>query len=304
MSSAAALGELLQRLRALDYRFVAVTPATHARVVARPLRGQPTIRDIFGWNRPFGERDLDASLLALLEQGGALCSRAEGLRSAVRVASLGGDLFLHSGFPTERNDAVFFGPDTYRFARFIRQRIPQLGSRRQIADMGAGSGAGAVVAARVVPDARVIMVDVNPAALQLARINAEFAGVRAVAIQSDRIPERAELIVANPPYMIDTAGRAYRDGGRLFGGEVALDWARQALASLSAGGAMLLYTGAAVIDGRAPLLDALARECTDAGASLAVEEIDPDVFGEELETPAYSRMDRIAAVGVLISRGE
>ena len=30
------------------------------------------------------------------------------------------------------------------------------------------------------------------------------------------------------------------------------------------------------------------------------EEIDPDVFGEELEHPPYDRVDRIAVVGVTI----
>jgi hypothetical protein len=34
------------------------------------------------------------------------------------------------------------------------------------------------------------------------------------------------------------------------------------------------------------------------------EEIDPDVFGEELERPAYAHVDRIAAVGLtVIKRG-
>ena len=59
---------------------------------------------------------------------------------------------------------------------------------------------------------------------------------------------------------------------------------------------MLLYTGAAFTGGRAPLLDAL-RELD---ASVSVEEIDPDVFGEELEQPAYAEVERIAAIGAVI----
>ncbi|MGE0403972.1 MAG: SAM-dependent methyltransferase, partial [Kofleriaceae bacterium] len=36
-------------------------------------------------------------------------------------------------------------------------------------------------------------------------------------------------------------------------------------------------------------------------AELVYEEIDPDVFGEELDTPAYRDVDRIAAVGATIA---
>ena len=103
----AALEALLRRLKALAYRFVAVTPATHQRVLARGWSGPATLRDIFGWSRRFAESDLDPELLALLEAGGALERGADGLRSRVRAASLGGDLFLHSAFPPDESDAVF-----------------------------------------------------------------------------------------------------------------------------------------------------------------------------------------------------
>lgn len=33
------------------------------------------------------------------------------------------------------------------------------------------------------------------------------------------------------------------------------------------------------------------------------EEIDPDVFGEELDTPAYAGIDRIAAVLLVARKG-
>jgi len=57
-----ALAELLRTLKSADYRFVAVTPATHSRVLARPLTGPPGLRDIFGWNRAFAEGDVDREL--------------------------------------------------------------------------------------------------------------------------------------------------------------------------------------------------------------------------------------------------
>jgi hypothetical protein len=49
-------------------------------------------------------------------------------------------LFVHSSFPTEKSDAVFFGPDTYRFARFIDSTIDtiKLRSPREHEDSGRG----------------------------------------------------------------------------------------------------------------------------------------------------------------------
>jgi methylase of polypeptide subunit release factors len=301
VSSDAALVELLHRLKSLDYRFTAVTPLTHARVLARPCSGPATLRDIFGWNRSFARDDLDRGLLDLLDQADALQVDDNRLRSRFRVASLGEDLLLHSAFPTDSADAVFFGPDTYRFARFIEEQLPRIACLRRVVDMGAGSGAGGIVCSRLHAGAGIVLVDVNPAALRLARINAEAAGVDAECVRSDQIPTGTDLVVANPPYIIDPAKRTYRDGGGLFGGGVALDWTRQALDALATGGTLLLYTGAAVVDGKAPLIEAIEHACADRSASFDVEELDPDVFGEELETPRYANVERIAAVGIRIT---
>ena len=299
MSASEALLELLHQLKRLDYQFTAVTPLTHARVLARDFAGPASLRDIFGWNRLFDSADLGPEILALLESAEAVEPAGAQLRSKVRVASLGRDLFLHSAFPTDRDDAVFFGPDTYRFARFLEASIPGLSAApTSIVDMGAGSGAGGITASRLVPGAKLTLVDVNPAALRLATINASAASVEAAAVQADRVPAGGDLVVANPPYMIDAAGRTYRDGGDLLGGAVALDWCRQALACRAT---MLLYTGAAFAKGEAPLIKALRQMSRDAGASLEVEEIDPDVFGEELDGPAYAGVERIAAIGAVIT---
>jgi methylase of polypeptide subunit release factors len=119
-------------------------------------------------------------------------------------------------------------------------------------------------------------------------------------VQSNQLPAGADLVIANPPYMMDAGSRSYRDGGGLLGGAVAADWVTQALASLAPGGAMLLYTGAAVVNGRAPLVVELERLCSEAGAMLDLSEIDPDVFGEELDQPGYGQVERIAAIGAVI----
>ena len=53
-----ALLDLLGLLKAEGYHFVTPTPATHARVLARPGKDRARdLRDVFGWSLPF-EPDL------------------------------------------------------------------------------------------------------------------------------------------------------------------------------------------------------------------------------------------------------
>jgi SAM-dependent methyltransferase len=270
-------------------------------VLARPAPQRPDLRDIFGWNRPFERRDLQPPPLALLERAGAVERIDDSrLRSRVRVASLGDDLFVHSAFPTDDVDAVFFGPDTYRFVRFVEQHLRTSGLPRRIVDMGAGTGAGGIAMARRFRDAKITLVDVNRQALRYAQVNAPTAGLQIEYLQSDCVPDEFDLLIGNAPYLMDASGRAYRDGGELLGGAVSLDWVRQGLERLSSGRMMLLYTAAAYVDGQAPLLSAIQKECRAGAASLTIDEIDPDVFGEELREPGYENVERIAAVGVVI----
>jgi len=297
-----ALVELLRQLDDRQYRFTCVTPATHARVLSRPAPDEPGLRDIFGWNRHFLASQLDPELLRLLERSGCVEKTGAQLRSRVRVASLGGRLFLHSSYPTSSEDSVFLGPDTYRFVRFVLAQRQELERAAWLVDMGAGSGAGGILAGAAAAIARVTLVDINPAAARLARINAIAAGAEVSVLVSDQIPRGCDLVIANPPYMMDISHRTYRDGGAMFGGELAWRWAKEALESLVPAGTMLLYTGAAVRRGRVPLVECLQSLCTKADAALDVEEIDPDVFGEELEDPAYGEIDRIAALGIRISK--
>jgi methylase of polypeptide subunit release factors len=109
------------------------------------------------------------------------------------------------------------------------------------------------------------------------------------------------MIVANPPYLNDPLQRAYRHGGGELGSGLSLRIARAARERLSPRGTLLLYTGSPIVGGVDRLLQAVARDFEGCDLSWSYEEIDPDVFGEELETSAYSTVDRIAAV-VLTAR--
>ena len=72
------------------------------------------------------------------------------------------------------------------------------------------------------------------------------------------------------------------------------------IGNMAPGGTMLLYSGAAFVDGEAPFLAELENRCVRADAVLEYREIDPDVFGEELDEAPYARVERIAAIGAVI----
>lgn len=292
-----ALGRALKETR---YEFVTVTPATHSRVLARDTGLGTTLRDAFGWNRAVKKSALPAELLELARNAGAIVELEHGVRMNVRFATLGGELFAHSGFPTLQNDAVFFGPDTYRFVQFVSR---SLGTARSLVDIGCGSGAAGILLARAVDS--VILSDINPNALAFARVNARLAQVSAEVVRSDvlgNVNASVDVVIANPPYMKDAAARLYRDGGGQHGEALALRIAHEALERLKVGGRLLLYTGAPVIAGRDILRARLLELCREANASFDYEELDPDVFGEQLEEPGYEQVERIAAVGLSAQR--
>ena len=303
----AALLHLLRLLEQRGYRFVTPTPATHARVLARPGRQQARgLTDMLGWSRPFAG-GTDPEVEALLAAAGAIAPEGGSLRATVRVSILHDRLFLHSAYPTDAADAVFFGPDSYRFADLIRA---ELGARplahdAAVVDIGTGSGVGGSVAALAGDEARVTLTDINPAALRFAHINAAAAGITPVLVDGsdlDAVVGPIDLATANPPYLVDEGERAYRHGGGMHGGEVALDMARMASERLAPGGRLILYTGSAIVDGSDALRGALAMLAAETRCSLRYREIDPDVFGEELSRPAYDQVDRIALVAAVMTR--
>ena len=303
-----ALVELGSELKHLGYRFITATPATTALVNARPGNELARdLQDVFGWSRPFEARLLPPALFALLGDGGML--RADGalFKSAVRVSSVDDELLFHSAFPTTAHDAVFFGPDSYRFLRQLRSTVPQLARPPQrCVDIGCGAGAAAIALARLLPQASIHAVDINDEALAFTVVNAALAGaVKVIPAHSDlldALPGQFDLIVANPPYLVDPAQRSYRHGGGVLGGALSLAIIDAAVERLAPGGSLLLYTGAAIVRGIDEMHDAARSRLEQALWRWRYEEIDPDVFGEELQHGAYARADRIAAVWLHATR--
>ena len=298
---------LLAHLYLKEYRFTTISPASHKMVNSR-ANNQMAIdmAGIFGWNRPFNFEIIDTLMSDLIQSTDIAVKVKSGWKSKLRVSSINQLLFLHSAYPTLKNDAVFFGPDTYRFANAI-QRYLYLNQQviHRAVDIGTGSGAGAVLLAIELPESEIIAVDINDEALCLARINIDAANISNITlIKSDLLSNLEgsfDLIIANPPYLLDKSERTYRHGGGQFGAGLSLNIVDAAIARLEVGGTLLLYTGVAIEKGRDAFIAEAAVKLTLAGFTYDYIEIDPDIFGEELASIAYSTIDRIAAV-VLTAR--
>ncbi|OLU23337.1 SAM-dependent methyltransferase [Pseudomonas sp. PA15(2017)] len=304
-----ALLSLGQALEQQGYRFTTGTPLTHERVNARGESQQARdLIGVFGWSRPFEAQVVDGELLELMRVGGVLQQQGQQLCSAVRWSSLGDNLFVHSRYPTVQADAVFFGPDTYRFVRAIDAffATPSAAAVSRAVDICCGAGPGALCIAQARPAAEVLAVDINPQALAFTRINAALAGVNNVeARYSDllkNVDGQFDLIVANPPYMLDADSRAYRDGGGELGAGLSEAIVEASIGRLAPGGSLLLYTGVAMTAAGDPFLAYVRRTLGDASLAWRYEEVDPDVFGEELLKPGYEQVERIAAVVLTVTR--
>jgi methylase of polypeptide subunit release factors len=297
-----ALLRLGQSLKDLGYRFTTVTPTTHERVNRRPGNAWARdVRDVLGWSRPFQDGVLPDGLMELLDAGGALERHGDGWRSLVRFSSYDDELFLHSAFPTAAADSVFLGPDTYRMADAAVAHVRAAATPvRRAVDIGCGTGAGAIAVAKRAPEAEVIGVDINDTALRYARINAELAGTDGVrACRSNLltgVDGSFDLIISNPPFMIDSARRTYRDGGGRHGNDLSLAVLDTAKQRLAPGGSLVLFSGTGIVDGQDPLREAAAQRLAGTGLTWNYREVDPDVYGEELDTRAYQHAERIAVV--------
>jgi SAM-dependent methyltransferase len=298
--------QLLDALARQGYRFVTTTPESHRRVLARAsMAVARDLRGVFGWNLPFDEAVLPPPLFGLMGQADLLDRSGDFWKSKVRVSTVRERLFLHSGYPTEANDSVFLGPDTIRFADFLAGEIQPCEAACRLVDVGTGSGAGGIIASLLLGNAQVELVDINPRALEHARINAAHNRIEVSAYRSDGVESVApgfDVAIANPPFIFEDDAPAYRNGGGNHGTELSFEWAAAAAAKLAPGGRLLLYTGSPIIDGKDGLRGRLERELPPRGFEIRYRELDPDIFGEELASPGYAEVERLAAVAAVIVR--
>ena len=120
----------------------------------------------------------------------------------------------------------------------------------------------------------------------------------------DDVDGTFDLVVSNPPYLVDDERRTYRHGGDALGADLSLRIANAAATRLDPGGRLLLYTASAIVEGIDRFRAAVTSSLKERGCEVSYDEIDPDVFGEELDRPAYRNVDRIAVVGVTAIKRE
>jgi hypothetical protein len=101
--------------------------------------------------------------------------------------------------------------------------------------------------------------------------------------------------------MADPAKRAYRDGGGALGLDLGLRIVSEGIDRLARGGTFFLYTGTPIMNGVDRFREAVEQISLPDGFRFEYGEIDPDVFGEELDKPAYREVERIAAVALKIT---
>lgn len=101
-------------------------------------------------------------------------------------------------------DVLIPRPETELLVDIAKSKVGADRTAR-VLDLGTGSGCLAVTLALELPRARVMAVDVSPAALAVACGNAQRLGARVEFVASDWFaalpPQRFDLIVANPPYV-------------------------------------------------------------------------------------------------------
>jgi release factor glutamine methyltransferase len=162
-------------------------------------------------------------------------------------------------------DVLIPRPETELLVETVLQRLPAETPLR-IVDVGTGSGAIAIALAKHLLLAEVTAVDLSPAALDVARQNAQRHGLaeRLRFVQSDLldgilcptagVPQGYAAVVSNPPYVPDsdraTLHRQVRDfepATALFAGNDGLDIYRrlipQAATALVPGGLLAMEIG-------------------------------------------------------------
>jgi SAM-dependent methyltransferase len=141
-----------------------------------------------------------------------------GIRAQVRLSGYDGLVLAHDRYdeqaPALREDHVLdVNPTTVMLANLTVRRPV-----RTALDIGTGCGVLALLAAR--HSERVVAVDTNPRALNLAAFNARLNGIANVEWRQGSLFDpvegsRFDLIVCNPPYVMSPDARyLFRDGGR------------------------------------------------------------------------------------------
>jgi release factor glutamine methyltransferase len=184
-----------------------MTPVTVRVALAQsglvPVDAQVLLAHVVDRNRAWlvAHRD-DVLAPAHVQAFNALAKRR---RDGEPVAYLTGAREFH-GLSLAVSPAVLIPrPETETLVEWALEWLPANGAPR-VLDLGTGSGAIALAIAHARPQAQVTAVDASPAALDVARANAQRVGVANVAfLHSDWYANvdaaGFDLVVSNPPYV-------------------------------------------------------------------------------------------------------
>jgi release factor glutamine methyltransferase len=149
------------------------------------------------------------------------------LRAGEPIQYITGEAWFY-GLELHVNPAVLIPrPETEELVQWIID-IAQQQSTMNIIDVGTGSGAIALALAHAIPSARVIGLDVSPAALETATANAARLGLPVLFHNCDvlaTLPDTfqdVDLLVSNPPYIPQGEYQQLEDHVRLHEPELAL----------------------------------------------------------------------------------
>jgi release factor glutamine methyltransferase len=178
----------------------------------------------------------------------------------------GGVVVRGSPDPAQAPTEGLPAPNTGRPAVDVAARSGDRPQQLHIADVGTGSGILAVCAAKYVPNSQVTAIDISPAALAVAKRNAERHGVadRITFVDGDLLstvlPEpNFDVIMSNPPYVstaemdqLDRDVREHEPEIALRAGEKGTDVVapliEQAAPRLKPGGALLIEVSPMIAD--------------------------------------------------------
>ena len=172
------------------------------------------------------------------------------------------------------SDVLSPRPETETLVEGALARLPDLSRKYEILDLGTGSGAIALALSSERPEAQVTATDISPAALQIARFNADRLQLseRLRFVEGDllgAVPgEQFDLVVSNPPYVARRDAEslppelAHEPEVALFGGEDGFAVSSRLVAGVQDA---LVPGGAFAIEIAPDQAERIAKECKQAG---------------------------------------
>ncbi len=247
-------------MRLKDALAAALERLTAARVGSSRLNAEMLLMFTLGCDRAYlyahPERELTEGEEARYEQ--AIAERARGVPAQYITGHQefwGLDFLVTPAVLIPRPETEHAVEAALEIARELRQF--------RIVDVGTGSGCIALALANELPTAEIFAVEISPAALEIARINAARLQLdrRVRFTQGDLLAGFAsgtfDLVVSNPPYVgvheeVELQVRRFEPHSAIFGGETGMDVIRrlipQAHAALKTGGWIVMEMSAATAE--------------------------------------------------------